>query len=220
MRYVLITFALVAGLCEPVMAQEDWLCVHEASQRRGNEVLACGIATAPSEPQARKEAFLAAKDEFRLVCDVDASCLNRVAVVTPSRTECEREPSGAFRCLRLIIFTLGGAYVTPGEPSPFNRKQAVSGLAEPFALANSLQPAPQRLPQPPTARLPVGKLRVGMSSHNVLKLLGQPKDVADVAYGVVVWSYEGLGCDKWEGCMVHVRGSHVVALSGVLPGLD
>lgn len=94
----------------------EWLCREEASQRRGNVILACGIGESQSEDRARLQALESAKAEFRSLCEDDEECRDHATVVTPERTECELTDIDTYRCYRLISFTLG-EYVANRGPS-------------------------------------------------------------------------------------------------------
>src|SRR5713101_740046 len=83
----------------------DWLCTQEASQRRGDSILACGIGIGRDENSARSAAFENAKAEFMRLCNLSEDCRWHKFNVTPSRTDCE-EKDGLISCQRLLSFEI------------------------------------------------------------------------------------------------------------------
>lgn len=84
----------------------DWLCEHEASMRRGNDILSCGIGSGLSETEARIKAFDNAKIEFNQICEGSVDCDKKQIIITPQRTECFQYNRTSFQCYRLIVFTI------------------------------------------------------------------------------------------------------------------
>ncbi len=101
-----LSFVIMA-LLSNAAAGEDWLCTEEASQRRGNTINACGVATATTEAAARLQAFYNARAEFEAVCE---GCT--AAYVEPRRTQCEALDDG-HRCYRLIAFEVAELKTAP-----------------------------------------------------------------------------------------------------------
>lgn len=101
---------------------DTWLCTEEASQVRGNAVLACGVAIGSDENDARTKAFENAKAEFMRVCSESDVCNNRQITVEPNRTSCN-PINGAYKCYRLVTFNIGEGTRMPANmipPSSFN----------------------------------------------------------------------------------------------------
>lgn len=87
------------------IANADWLCTEEASQRRDNSILACGVAVASNEDQARHQAFNNSQAEFNRVCNASDDCKGHQVKAIPQRTSCTETDEG-YRCYRLVEFTI------------------------------------------------------------------------------------------------------------------
>jgi hypothetical protein len=82
-------------------AESGWFCKEGASERISNTILACGIARARDEDEARKAALRNAFDELDLVCDRSADCRRFNLNIEPKRNECLRETDG-YKCYRAV----------------------------------------------------------------------------------------------------------------------
>lgn len=102
----LIVIAAMNLLSNDALAGDDWLCTSQASQRRSNSILACGVATGQDEAAARAKAFTAAMDEFHRVCVNSIDCVNHEIQVLPQRTACDASGS-SYKCYRLIQVYIG-----------------------------------------------------------------------------------------------------------------
>lgn len=103
--------SLTAQASEP-----NWMCSEVASVRRNNSILACGKASSVSLPEAQKEAFKQAQNEFNTVCAASDDCINHPVVVDPKRTVCS-QLKGIITCTRLIEFAIGAIQLTvDGKP--------------------------------------------------------------------------------------------------------
>jgi hypothetical protein len=120
----LLLLLLVPTVC---LAHTTWLCTEESSQREGNVIKACGVATASLEPLARAGAFDQAKAELGRVCAVGADCHGHQVVITPKRTLCERVASG-YRCYRLVEFEVQDTLVAVLQPRAERPKPVVAAL--------------------------------------------------------------------------------------------
>lgn len=85
---------------------EDWLCKEEASQRYGESVYSCGVASSKDESVARTLALDNAKIEFDKVCQLSSDCKNHDISVEPKRTSCDLH-NKFFKCYRLLHFKIG-----------------------------------------------------------------------------------------------------------------
>ena len=117
---------------------DDWTCIDVASQKNRNIVLACGVATADSEGEAREKALKRARTEFELICETSADCAGRETLVEPLRNSCETLANGRVKCYRGLRYTIldsskrnqRAAPVKPvtaepvAEPPPPPRRQA------------------------------------------------------------------------------------------------
>lgn len=102
MKKLMMFLVLISS---PVMA-DDWVCHTQASVAMGpNAMLACGMADASTESQARLKAYTAALTEFRQVCDASDECKGRAIETKPARTECSSY-EGGFRCYRAVSVTI------------------------------------------------------------------------------------------------------------------
>lgn len=101
MRTIILLLLLFPQLA---LAQEQWLCTMESSQRRGDSIYACGIGFGAEESQARAAAFKDAKDEFQRLCET--SDCKRYSI-DPKRTTCEDTVSG-WKCYRLLVYVPQG----------------------------------------------------------------------------------------------------------------
>lgn len=85
-------------------AAEDWLCTEESSERRGNQVYACGVGQGPMESLARYNALLHAKREFYELCNISADCKDHKILAEAKRTSCLHRKG--YKCYRLVVFTI------------------------------------------------------------------------------------------------------------------
>ena len=92
------------------VASESWLCTEEASQRRGDQILSCGIGKGSDENEARKNAFENSKAEFDRICSRSTDCRGHTVSIEPRRTSCVEKAGSGFICHRLLAFTLGNKY--------------------------------------------------------------------------------------------------------------
>lgn len=90
---------------DSLYASDDWLCKTQSSQKRGNSIVTCGIGTDKSEAQARIKAFVAAQDEFNLVCNASEDCKDRKINVMPERTDCVKNGE-IHKCYRAVNFDI------------------------------------------------------------------------------------------------------------------
>lgn len=122
-------------------AEEDWTCTEVASIKEDNSVLACGVATAATEGEAREKALIRAKREFELICETSAECAGRQTIVEPMRNTCEQLSNGRYKCFRGLRYTvLDKAKVTnTPKPIPVQEPTQVAAPASP-------QPPPRTRP--------------------------------------------------------------------------
>ena len=156
----------VFGIQSPANATTQWLCKEESSQRRGNEIVSCGIGFGSDESSARLNAFDSAKSEFNRVCESSADCKSHEITTAPQRTTCEEKDSTktGFKCYRLVVFTIGNAVPTPEKVSEgvSSNDEQISSY-KPFSAED-------------TKKSP--KVRKGMSKANLLKAFGAPESTS------------------------------------------
>jgi hypothetical protein len=101
------TLILIVGLflSTDLIAQDQWLCTSQSSVKYTDSIDACGVASAPTEGQARLKAFDAARAEFNKVCKSSDDCDGYKINAVPKRTTCE-ESNGVVKCYRLISFNI------------------------------------------------------------------------------------------------------------------
>lgn len=88
---------------------DEWLCTEESSQRRGNQILSCGIGIGLDESSARSSALANARTEFSSVCASSSDCRDHAVAVTPKRTTCEKigkKGTGGYKCYRLLSYEI------------------------------------------------------------------------------------------------------------------
>lgn len=98
-------------------AYSKWFCKEAASERTGNVIVACGVATNLSEAVARKQARENAYDEFDSICARSTDCINKATVINPLRNDCEKN-NGKYKCYRGFKFL-----ITDEAMGKFNEKQ-------------------------------------------------------------------------------------------------
>lgn len=89
----------------------DWFCSEESSERNGNTISACGIASHPDEATARNMAFHNARIEFENICKSSADCVAHYITMKPKRTDCHLH-DGVYKCSRLNEYYIGGVIVS------------------------------------------------------------------------------------------------------------
>jgi len=96
-----LKFALFLAifLLSSINAYADWLCTEEASQLRGDSVIACGVGLGPTEAMARQDALEKAKQEFEGICEQSYHCRGHETKVEPLRNSCSPNPKG-YECVR------------------------------------------------------------------------------------------------------------------------
>lgn len=102
MKWLILICLVVQNVCFA-----DFMCKEEASERRGNRILACGIGKNKDESVARALALKNAKAEFNSICSASSDCIGKPITITPMRTACEKDT-----CYRMIGFEIGE---TPAE---------------------------------------------------------------------------------------------------------
>ncbi len=85
---------------------DDWTCTDVASIKNENSVMACGVATADTEGEAREKALRRARTEFELICETSAECVGRQTIVEPLRNSCEILANGRYKCFRGLRYTI------------------------------------------------------------------------------------------------------------------
>lgn len=192
-RSILVTISFL--MIDRAIADE-WLCRTQSSQQQGSSIYACGIATAPTEDQAREKALSAAKREFTAICDLSETCRDHVANVSPQRTECFPE-KGQIKCYRGVIF----------EPT--------DKLSDSVTTASGV-----RIPNKPKAK---PRIYIDQTVQELLKELGAPDAIKE---GVVIdfdpshekqiykmfffTKQQVPGCKDMIGCWVRSVGGRVV----------
>lgn len=124
-------------------SNDQWLCKEEASQRRSNTVVSCGIGTGGSEDDARAKAFESAKAEFDRVCNASSDCIYHEVKAIPKRTDCSYKDN-QYVCYRLVDFTIGQAKMINGQPIQatakirvgMTAKQVIAALGSPNRVNN------------------------------------------------------------------------------------
>ncbi len=112
----------------------EWLCTQESSERRGQDIVACGVGVAPTENEARLSAFDGAETEFKRICTASADCNSTQSIVIPKRTTCEVKEDGLFECRRLVIFSMAAG---PAKPESLKASAAkYQKIAKGMTLAN------------------------------------------------------------------------------------
>lgn len=149
--------------------QEEWFCTKAASTRSGQLVRACGIGEAPSESQARENAFNEALNEFKRVCGRQSDCFNRVTRTTPMRTEC-RPHKNNVRCYRLVEFDILNETIIlmPDQVSDEKLKK----------VNNKIHAVEGAITQISVKHYP--KIRKGMKMSDVIAIFGEPEEVGRV----------------------------------------
>lgn len=183
----------------------DWLCSEEASQRRGNTILSCGVASGADENEARSKAFDNAKAEFGRVCHNSSDCRGHLVRLNPTRTVCRYGAAMDFKCYRLVAFEIGDI-----DPNPMPQ-------AEPQVLVAATEQPKVDSPQRNAGGNP--KVKVGMTKQQVLASLGTPDSVAegsgyfddndDNLKHEVVFVYSGTYCAYDRVCLVTLKNSLV-----------
>lgn len=181
----------VMNLTSDAHAGDDWLCTTQASQRRSNAILACGVAIAKDEPEARAKAFQAAMEEFHRVCDSSVDCVGHEIQIMPQRTECEASGSGE-KCYRLLAVYIGHNY------TPVKRIKTVVAQVEVQIKREVAQVTK------------VFKLKRGVSKAAVLAAFGPPYDV--VQYDDETLFYNNRLCRPIAGnCYVSFKQGKMVS---------
>jgi len=85
---------------------DDWTCTDVASIKNENSVMACGVATAETEGEAREKALRRARTEFELICETSAECVGKQTIVEPLRNSCETLANGRYKCFRGLRYTI------------------------------------------------------------------------------------------------------------------
>jgi len=85
---------------------DDWTCTDVASIKNENSVMACGVATADTEGEAREKALRRARTEFELICETSAECVGKQTIVEPLRNSCEILANGRYKCFRGLRYTI------------------------------------------------------------------------------------------------------------------
>lgn len=144
--------AVIVSLIAINSKASEWFCENQASERHGDTITACGIASAVSEQDARNKAFDAAKIEFDKICNSDTSCKHHEIGVVPKRTECQVTESSEnvklIRCVRAVQFSIGESNVPA-------KKAVASGDSGDFII------------------------KKGMTKAEVVEILGEPDEVLD-----------------------------------------
>ncbi len=133
-------------------AQAEWFCTEGASERRGNYILACGIAADSDEDRARKEALHNAFEELDLVCGRSADCRDFELNIEPKRNDCARS-NEVYKCYRAVMATITDERrreeFREGESLQTQMQAIQQALAETLELALSSKP-----PHPAPAKTP------------------------------------------------------------------
>lgn len=125
----------ISTACLEVIAS-DWLCHEEASQRQGDEILACGIGIGPDENSARIQALDNASLEFNKLCNVSDDCRGKKVAATPKRTQCSQDGK-TFKCYRLVSFAVSAETRDSHPNSKSDRKRETASTANPSRKAHS-----------------------------------------------------------------------------------
>lgn len=88
----------------------DWLCMEEAAIQKNNIVNQCGVAVGRTEGAARLGALRYALSEFKLICDASSDCYGHNIYTRPTRSTCQKEPDGQYKCFRMIEVTIGDLF--------------------------------------------------------------------------------------------------------------
>lgn len=104
----LIVALMLLNFSKKIFADQDsWLCTETASQQLGDSsYLACGVATAVTESDARTSSLNNAINEFQGFCERSSNCRSRKVEFTPRRISCSKEMNG-YKCYRAILVSLG-----------------------------------------------------------------------------------------------------------------
>lgn len=157
---------LVVFFARAVLATEKtWLCTEEASQRKGNTVLSCGIASGGDENTARLASFDSAKAEFSKICAGSDDCKGHSISVQPRRTACEQTGPKEYKCYRLIEFEIGAA----SEPGRGSTSASVELADRPDGFQAFRYEQIEKFP----------KVRLGMPKKDLLESFGAPESVSD-----------------------------------------
>lgn len=187
--YVMLLFTYLSA---PTFAEEEWFCTGQSSQRIGDEIQACGVATGKDENIARMKAFNNAKAEFKQICDESEDCKDHNVRIEPKRTTCEKEQD-SYKCYRLISFII----VSP--------KYKIN-VAE-------VQP---KLDDIETPDLP--QVKKGMSKKAVLEAFGTPLQVNPAMWDpeIMEFMYEGKMC-QYMFCYIKIKNNRVVGHQDLKP---
>lgn len=184
---------------------DSWLCTDEASQRKGNAILACGIGVGSDENVARLTAFDAAKAEFVKLCSASDDCKRRIITVQPHRTACEQNAEKGYKCYRLIEFDIGA------EPSLKQSSQATDAklIDRPDSFQSFSYDQIDKLP----------KLRVGMPKRELLADFGAPQSVSNSTNFGSGKSYQQLFYSG-KMCVYENSSCYVIVEDGQVTGWE
>jgi len=178
----LVLIALMNLTQNDALAGDDWLCTQEASQRRSNSILACGVATAKDESAARAKAFDAAMDEFHRVCDNSVDCKDHEFQVMPQRTECSNTNSGE-KCYRLVQVYIGHKFM------PLKRIKTVVASAA-VEVRHEV------------SKLKGFVLKKGMTKKQVVSAFGMPYKIAHYGNDLFFYNDKNLCSDLDSICSI------------------
>jgi hypothetical protein len=150
MKNLLFYMLSIGILTIPYVYPSDWFCTQESSQRVGDEIHTCGVATGIDLNTARTKAFDNAKEEFSKICESSSDCAGRTITLTPMRTECYSLAPEVYRCHRMLAFIVSDA------------QNVVKGCK------GDECPYPKDSPK---------KIKIGMSKDELLRLYGNPTEV-------------------------------------------
>jgi|GEM_PF-4091086 len=98
-------------------AEAGWFCEQAASEKNGNNIMACGIGEGASEDLARKLALESAFVELDSICERSIDCRTFETLIEPQRNDCQKKGE-KYRCIRAILAIITGTK----RKAPFSKE--------------------------------------------------------------------------------------------------
>lgn len=187
MKYLLLILSILFFID---LAHAEWFCSSVSTEKNGNTYLSCGIGQGPDEAEARANALIVAKTEFKAVCVGSSDCEGREVSIQPERTTCIKKDEG-YSCHRMVIFTVG-------EPKDEKKLEESKSEPKPFSALEMMDK-------------PV--LKIGMTKQDLLKFFGAPDAVHRRILDKGEFQFIFLGkkfCTFNRSCSVVVKNDKVI----------
>lgn len=168
----------------PRHADASWFCQTAASERQGNVINTCGIASDQDEQTARLKALDAAAAEFNRVCDQSTDCRSHAVHTEPQRTDCNAT-AGIWKCYRMVSYVI-----------------EIAQISVEHKIARDEETVKQK------SHKIVGKIYKGMSKFELIKVFGMPTRVTDFTDTEEVYDFRGEMCQN-KDCYVTIEDKKV-----------